>query len=365
MVTMKISARRMLVGLLFAIVAMVVAVMAFVAGYGYDGPVSDHFDGSCFYSAETGDHTFSDMVRWMWEMETVDWPQWVDDPKQPAPIARVGDGELRVTYVNHATMLIQIDGLNILTDPIWSNSAGPFGWLGPARVRAPGVEFDSLPRIDYVLISHDHWDHLDLPTLETIVARDHPKIITGLGVKPLLPEEGMEKAVELDWWQSHWAFDKLVCFTFVPARHQSGRWPFVGNKTLWGGFVIEGRSGDQVYFAGDTGYGAFLDTIHERFNRVRLAILPIGNYEKRWIMKSQHMNPDDAVQAHLLLGATRSVGMHYATFAEHPEQSIDAHERDLAAALTSNQVPLSEFRVLAFGEGMSVPPRAGRLTGGL
>jgi L-ascorbate metabolism protein UlaG (beta-lactamase superfamily) len=353
---MKLFGKRTLLGLAIAMAAVAVALMIFVAGYGYNGPVSDHFDGSVFVNTEPGDHTFSDMIKWMWEMKTIDWPEWIDDPHQPAPVARIGDGELRVTYINHATMLIQMDSLNILTDPVWSSCPGPFGLIGPRRVRAPGIELDSLPPIDYVLISHDHWDHLDFPTLETIVTRDHPKIITGLGVKSLLPDIAAQDAVELDWWQTSQSSSTVVALTFVPARHQSGRWPLVGDKTLWGGFVIESSSGDQVYFAGDTGYGAFLDKIHERYNHIRLAILPIGNYEKRWIMKSQHMNPDDAVRAHLLLGAGQSVGLHFSTFAEHPEQSIDAHENDLEEALKTNQVPSSQFLILKFGEGRDVPP---------
>ena len=353
---MRAARRRVIITLAVSGVALAAAVALFVGYYGYRGPVSDHFDGSHFYNAEPGDHTFSDMIKWMWEMKTVDWPEWVDDPKQPAPPARVSDGRLRVTYINHATVLLQTDGLNILTDPIWSRRAGPFGWLGPARVRAPGIPIDGLPPIDYILISHDHWDHLDLPTLETIVTRDHPTILTGLGVKSLLPDEVAQNAVELDWWQSTSPSNGGMVFTFVPARHQSGRWPLVENKTLWGGFIIESPSGDQVYYAGDTGYGSFLESIHARFNRIRLAVVPIGNYEKRWIMKSQHMNPDDAVPAHVLLRAGQSMGMHYATFAEHPEQTIDAHERDLAAALSEHSVQASEFWILKFGEGRDVPP---------
>ena len=127
------------------------------------------------------------------------------------------------------------------------------------------------------------------------------------------------------------------------------------DRTLWGGFVITSPTGEQVYFAGDTGYGTFLDSLRNRFSQVRLAILPIGNYEKRWFMKSQHMNPDDAVKVHQLLRATQSIGIHFATFAEHPEQSITAHETDLAQALEQHGVSPLQFRILKFGEGMDVP----------
>lgn len=318
----------------------------------YKGPPSDHFDGSSFFNKEP-DHTFMDMVKWLMEMETVEWPKWIDDPIQPKPVEQVKNGELRVTYINHATILIQMNGLNILTDPIFSFRAGPVSWLGVKRVRDPGVRLEDLPKIDYVLISHDHYDHLDLPSLKTITKKHQPKHLVGLGIKKRLLKNKIHNVEELDWWQTHTTASKDVTFTFVPARHDSGRNPFFKNKTLWGGFVIESPSG-QVYFAGDTGYGDFVEAIQNRFKRIRLAILPIGSYEKRWVMKPQHMNPDDAVLAHKLLGVQQSMGMHFGTFAEHPEQSIDAHEKDLAIALDKYNIPSSQFWVLQFGEGRDV-----------
>ncbi|UCD84646.1 MAG: MBL fold metallo-hydrolase [Deltaproteobacteria bacterium] len=319
----------------------------------YEGPSSDHFDGSKFFNNES-DHTFLDMIKWLWQMEIVEWPEWIEDPPQPKPLERIEKGGLRLTYVNHATVLIQIDGLNILTDPIWSFRAGPSLWLGTKRVRAPGVRMDELPSIHYILISHDHYDHLDLPTLRKIANSHHPIILAGLGTKSLLAESGIDNIIEMDWWQSYTAEDAGVKFTCVPARHGSGRWPFRENKTIWVGFIIEDLMGQQIYFAGDTAFGKFLNSIAERFGNIRLAILPIGNYEKRWFMKTQHMNPDDAVRAHILLGASQSVGIHFGTFAEHPEQAIDAHEKDLAEALEKYDIPPSRFWILKFGEGRDI-----------
>jgi L-ascorbate metabolism protein UlaG (beta-lactamase superfamily) len=316
--------------------------------------ISDHFDGSVYFNAEPG-HSFTDMVRWFWEMERVDWPDWVQDAPQPPPPERVyGDG-LRVTYINHATVLIQTEGINILTDPIWSTRAGPAPFIGTRRVRAPGVAFEDLPPIDYVLISHDHYDHLDIPTLERLKEAHDPVFVTGLAVGKLLAAYDIVSVVELDWWQSHRLGEGGVTCTFVPARHGSGRAPFRENGTLWGGFVIDSPGG-QVYFAGDTGYGEFINDVAARFGRIRLAILPIGNYEKRWFMKSQHLNPEDAVIAHRTLGAPMSIGIHFATFAEHPEQTIDAHEKDLTDALKRHGVPDCEFVIPRFGEGMDVRP---------
>jgi L-ascorbate metabolism protein UlaG (beta-lactamase superfamily) len=227
---------------------------------------------------------------------------------------------LRVTYINHATILIQMDGINILTDPIWSQRAGPASWFGVKRVRAPGVRFEQLPPIDYVLVSHDHYDHLDLPTVEKL-ARDHrPEFIVGLGVGRHLESCSTCRIIELDWWQAYQPAGLSMRVIFVPAQHGSGRAaPFTEGRTLWGGFVIDAPGG-QVYFAGDTGFGAFVNELAERFSRIRLAVLPIGNYEKRWFMKTQHMNPEDAILVHQLLRAGQSMGMHYATFREHPEQ---------------------------------------------
>jgi L-ascorbate metabolism protein UlaG (beta-lactamase superfamily) len=325
------------------------------AARGYEGRVSDHFDGSHFFNPDSGGHSFGDMVKWLWEMQTVSWPEWIDDPGQPSPPEIVASGKLRVTYVNHATVLIQIDSLNILTDPIWSMRAGPTSWLGTKRVRNPGITLERLPKVDVVLISHDHYDHLDMPSLERIVERDHPMILVGLGVEALLPDKWHDLVRGMDWWETHTCEGSGTVFTFVPARHSSGRFPFREDLTLWGGFMIESRTGDQVYFAGDTGFGRFLESMRNRFEQIRLAILPVGNYEKRWFMKDQHMSPDDAVQAMLLLGAHKCVGIHFSTFAEHPEQAIDAHDENLATALDKYRVPPSDFWLLKFGEGRDVP----------
>jgi L-ascorbate metabolism protein UlaG (beta-lactamase superfamily) len=214
------------------------------------------------------------------------------------------------------------------------------------------VKLADLPRIDCILISHDHYDHLDIRTLEDLARLHKPVILTGLGVGRRLAGLGHENVVELDWWQEY-AISPSVCITFVPARHTSGRTPLDKNETLWGGFVIQDPSGNILFF-GDTARGAFLEQIHKRWDRFRLALLPVGSYEKRWFMQSQHMNPDDAVLLHALLGVEQSVGIHFATFNEHPEQAVDAHEKDLKAALEQHHMPQGAFRLLKFGEAMDL-----------
>ena len=289
--------------------------------------ISDHFDGSRFFHREP-DYSFLDMLKWMWTMNPAQWPEWITDEKYPLPPEQVGKGELRVTYINHATLLIQVDGINILTDPIWAERSSMVSWAGPKRVRAPGVKMADLPRIDIILISHNHYDHLDLGTLEQLVKNNSPEILVGLGVKELLVAKGFAKITEMDWWQKHEASPNNLKITFVPSRHSSGRGIFDKNKTLWGSFVIETTAGN-IYFAGDTAYGNFLSDIKQRFGQFHLALLPIGAYEPRWFMKTQHMNPEDAVQAHKLLNIKQSIGMHFATFGGHNDEGIDAHEKDL------------------------------------
>ena len=315
----------------------------------YAGPVSDHYDGDAFYNTEA-DNGFLDHAKWLLSMDTVDWPVWIADAPQAPPVSAVhGDDSLRVTYVNHATVLIQAADLNILTDPIWSDRAGPFSLFGARRIRAPGVGFDELPRIDVVLISHDHYDHLDLPTLRRLVTRDHPVILAGLGVKARLASIESATVHELDWWQQYPLQRGNAKITFVPTRHGSGRSLFDTNTTLWGGFSIQLPAGN-VLFMGDTALGECVREIGDRFPGFRLAIWPIGNYEPRWFMKTQHMNPDDAVQAQRIVRATHGMGIHFATFEEHPEQTVDAHEKDLAIALKTHGLEKERFWLPAFGE---------------
>lgn len=355
----KIIYRRvkMLLKCLLYVVVIGILVVVFLIAKGriplYKGPVSEHFDGLHFHY-KNNSNSYASMVKWMWEMKTVEWPKWINDPKQAKPIEVVKDGELKVTYINHATMLIQMDGVNILTDPIWSDRAGPVSWLGTKRVRTPGVKLEDLPKIDIVLISHDHYDHLDLDTLEKLNTKYHPQIITGLGVKSILADIESSKVTELDWWGKYKLESHDIKINFVPAKHGSGRMLFGMGRSLWGGFVIESKNGN-VYFAGDTGYDDdFVNEIKSVFKKFRLTILPIGSYEKRWYMKSQHINPEDAVKIQTLFKSQQSVGCHYATFLEHPEQSIDAHEKDLKKALCKYNLSESSFWILKFGEGRYV-----------
>jgi L-ascorbate metabolism protein UlaG (beta-lactamase superfamily) len=253
-----------------------------------------------------------------------------------------------VTFIGHSTFLIQTALGNILTDPMYSQRAGPFNRFGPERVRQPAIRFDDLPPIAIVLLSHNHYDHCDLHTLAMLATKFDPLLITPLGNRRLVSSTGLQRIEELDWWQhSNLA---PVPITLTPALHFSARTPFDRNRVLWGGFVVE-ADGARIYFAGDTAYGPFFRDIGGRLGPLDLALIPIGAYEPRWFMKDIHVNPDEAVRAHKDLRATLSIGMHFGTFQLTPE-AIDAPLVALAAARTSHAVPDDHFRTLDFGASL-------------
>jgi L-ascorbate metabolism protein UlaG (beta-lactamase superfamily) len=255
--------------------------------------------------------------------------------------------------VNHSTFLIQMDGVNILTDPIWSDRASPVSFSGPRRFHPPGITFDDLPRIDLVLVTHNHYDHLDIPTLKKIALRDNPAVVTTLGNRALLRTQGFTQVAELDWWQQMPVSD-AVRITCVPAQHFSGRGLFDSYETLWAGFVLESAAG-AVFFAGDTGLGPHFKQIAERFKKIRLALLPIGAFKPEWFMSFGHLSPAAAVQAHFILNAQTSVAMHFGTFPLADDNQDDPVTM-LHAALAGADMNGTGFWVLGFGQGRDVPP---------
>ena len=276
------------------------------------------------------------------------WPSRVDVTVTRPPDR--GGAAAAVTFIGHATFLIQTAAGNVLTDPMYSTRAGPFNLLGPRRVRRPAVAFDQLPPISTVLLSHNHYDHCDLPTLRRLARRFDPLVVTPLGNAPLVRSAGIRRVEELDWWQQASATPMRVALT--PAQHFSARTPFDRNRALRGGFML-GVDGLRVYFAGDTAYAPFFRDIRERLGPIHLALLPIGAYEPRWFMQSVHMNPAEAVQAHLDLDAATSVAMHFGTF-QLTTEGIDDPPRALDEACQARHVPRSRFRTLDFGESMKL-----------
>ena len=271
------------------------------------------------------------------------WPAAIAvEPRQPPT---VHGNELAVSYIGHATFLIQANGTSILTDPVYADRASPVQFAGPRRVRAPGIRFDDLPTISIVLLSHNHYDHCDLRTLRALKDRFDPAFVTPLGNGRLLRSAGIEKVEELDWWDA--ATTTRVPIHLIPAQHFSARGPLDRNRALWGGFVLE-LAGKRICFAGDSGYGPHFAEIGRRLGPFDLTLLPIGAYEPRWFMKDIHMNPEEAVQAHLDLGSRHSIAMHYGVFQLTPE-AIDEPPARLAAALGARGVPATDFRTVAVG----------------
>jgi len=240
---------------------------------------SDHFDGKRFFNpAIDTDKTLRDFFRMLFGRRSApasSWPRQVDMPSFPPPPASVSDDDIAVTYIGHATVLLQFPGTNILTDPMFSERSGPLDWLGPRRVRKPGVALENLPPIHVVLLSHNHYDHMDLASLRRLRARWNPPIVTGLGNGAYLARKGVRGSIELDWWQACEPRAGLR-ITYVPAQHWSGRTPFDRRRTLWGGHVITSGAG-QVYFAGDTGYPGHLGEVRHRLGPPDIALLPIGS----------------------------------------------------------------------------------------
>jgi L-ascorbate metabolism protein UlaG (beta-lactamase superfamily) len=312
----------------------------------HEGPPSDHFDGSRFFnpSGAIGKGAL-EVLEWRLKGGAAQWPDAVPLAATAKPPERVLGKDLRVTFVGHATVLIQTAGLNILTDPIWSERAFAVSWAGPRRVTPPGIAFEDLPPIDLVLVSHNHYDHMDLPTLARLRAAHDPLVIAPLGNEHVLRDGDERMRVHtLDWWQHVSVKDVRV--HVAPVYHWSRRRLFDRNKALWGGFIVETPAGN-LYYGGDTGFwdGAYFREARERFGGFRLAVLPVGAYEPRWFMKDQHVNPAEAVSIHRLLGARTTLGVHLRTF-QLTDEAIDRPDAELAEALREQDVSPEHFFTL-------------------
>jgi L-ascorbate metabolism protein UlaG (beta-lactamase superfamily) len=335
------------------------------AGHGLQA--SDHYDGEFYFNPEPPPvaplpEQGQRRSRWGWIWRWLigpDWPQWSgvrDILPGPPPVGRVPEGSLVITPVGHATFLIQMDGLNILTDPIWSERCSPVSWAGPKRHRSPGLRFEELPPIDAVLISHNHYDHLDLSTLKGLADGGAPRAVVPLGNGELMSSAGIPRVDELDWWHSV-RLSPQVTVTLVPARHFSSRSLWDRNKTLWGGFVLSGPSGN-VFHAGDTGYGAHFREIARRFSPIRAALLPIAPYRPKQSKDALtlhyslvHMGPAEAIQAHLDLGAQVSLAAHYQVF-QLGADGFDDAVTELASLLEERPLKSEAFLMPPLGQAI-------------
>lgn len=309
---------------------------------------------------DSGNPNFWKLVKWKLTREKPEWPKLPKDKQattKPNIPKNNNDDQIMVTYINHSTTLIQMGGKNILTDPIWSSHAGPYGILGVKRSIYPGVEMEDLPNIDFILISHSHYDHLDLPSIELLVKKHRPLIITGLGVTRYIDycQEALENCYELKWWENLKTTNSEVSFNFVPAYHWSSRYLFDKNTSLWGGFVIESKK-DKVYFAGDTGFsdGEIFKQIKEKYGHISLSLLPIGAYKPDWFFSSMHTSPSEAVKIFKILGSSYAIPIHYDTF-ELTDDKYDDPLNDLKKALKEENILASKFIILSPGKTIEMP----------
>jgi L-ascorbate metabolism protein UlaG (beta-lactamase superfamily) len=323
----------------------------------YRGPVSDHFDGERFFNPgeqPSGDRrrfSFFRFLRFAFGMDRAPWPKRVEVERTVPPV-RVEGQEMRVTWIGHATVLVQTQGLNILTDPVWSERASPFGFMGPKRVTEPGVAFDDLPTIDLVLLSHNHYDHLDLATLERVWRRDRPLIVTPLGNDTILRTRGIE-AIAKDWGERVPVWPGIEVIV-ERVHHWGSRWGADRNRALWGGLTVT-LPGGNLFFAGDTGWGDGSWTRDIAANGPhRLALIPIGAYLPRELMQSSHVGPDQAVTVFREIGAAHGLGIHWGTFQLSEEGHAVPAEMLAREAEAAGLAP-GQFRTIATGESWMVP----------
>jgi len=290
-----------------------------VMGQTIPGDSSHYGSGDIFinpYVDEGNEPGFLQILKWFWERKSPD----TDDSTIAVTVSREtpnltqvfnpNDSLLQVTWIGHSTFLVQLDGVNFLTDPIFSERSSPIKWIGPKRMTPPAIPIDALPPVDFVLISHNHYDHLDLPTVHAL--GNNSKWFVPLGVKIFLESEGITNVEELDWW-SQVTIGRLKIFC-TPNQHFSGRTPFDRNECLWASWAIISPN-QRVWFAGDTGYNSFqFKEIGGKFGPFDLALIPIGAYDPEWIMRDHHVNPFEAVGVHTDVRSKFSIGMHWGTF---------------------------------------------------
>ncbi|MCG8310296.1 MAG: MBL fold metallo-hydrolase [Cytophagales bacterium] len=329
--------------LIFNVVGFVISVP------GYKGEVSDHFNGRVFINpGKVKAKGLKDIIRWAASRKRESWKELSVISQGKPPDSIFNDG-IKITFVNHSTFLIQMAGVNILTDPIWSQRTSPVRFAGPKRVRPPGILFEDLPAIDFVIISHNHYDHLDAPTMKKLILQHNPQVITPLGVGQFIESLGSKRVSDMDWWQTVEMLNglKISC---VPAQHFSGRGTNDRDATLWCGYVIT-LEGENIYFAGDTGYGGFFKEIRERYGDMKISFIPIGAYLPRWFMSPIHISPEEAVKVHRDVGSQTSIAMHFGTFPLADDGQFQP-VAELKKAIENSGIDKASFKII--NEGASI-----------
>ncbi len=314
----------------------------------YQGPVTENFNGTVFTDGRPVTKGLADVLKWQTSKRDREaFPESYPTPPKDRPPARVDS--VRVVHLGHASFLYQIGGLNLLIDPVYSLRASPLSFFGPRRVNDPGVAFDDLPRIDAVLITHNHYDHLDIETLARLHERDQPRMIMPLGNDTIVRARIPEARAEAHDWSARLPLSDGVSVTLTPSYHWSARGAFDRRMALWCSFVLEG-GGTRIFHIGDTGYhdGSLYRRLGAELGPFHLAVLPIGAYEPRWFMRDNHMNPEEAVQVMLSLRAEQALGHHWGTF-QLTDEGIERPPAALAAALAAAGLAEERFRAMRPG----------------
>lgn len=340
-------------GLAFTFVCLVVLIGFLLSGPKYKGPKTKHFDGKRFHNPSGRPaNGFKEASKYL-SSGTAMRGKWVKNyetsVRTEALPEKNQEGEILVSFVNHSTFLIQMGSKNILTDPVWSEKCSPFQFAGPGRMRPPGIEFDALPSIDLVLLSHNHYDHLDKPTVKRLVKEHNPTFIVPLGVDGLLHRWGVKqtKTIALDWDKS--VDIDSIKFTATSANHFSSRGLFDRDATLWCGFIIH-HQGLKCYYVGDTGYGDNFKEIGQKYGPMDLSLIPIGAYKPEWFMGPIHVTPVEAIQIHKDVKSKKSLAMHFGTF---PLASDDQEEPTDWLVKARVEANISEEEFLIPEEGVS------------
>jgi L-ascorbate metabolism protein UlaG (beta-lactamase superfamily) len=324
----------------------------------YNGPRSDHFNGTTFFvPGFSSDKKPVDLFRFISNRGArTQWPRSLANPPLVAPVAKRIEGHLlRVTQIGHATVLIQTQGLNILIDPVFSDRASPFAFAGPKRVNPPGLAIDALPKLDAILVTHNHYDHLDLASLSKLAAINPCRVLTPLGNDVIMRKHDPAIQAEAFDWDARVALSADAAVHFEPCYHWSARWINDRRMALWAAFVIE-TPGGNIYHIGDTGYakGEIFRAMRVKYGPFRLAILPIGAYEPRWFMHDHHINPEEAVAIFQDCGASFAMAHHWGTF-QLTYEAIDEPPKRLAIALERADILTEHFQVKRPGECFDVP----------
>ncbi len=335
--------------ILALLITLLLTYIGFSMFSSYNPPISDHSNGRRFHNLDPNikPKGVLDLIKWRLTAKHEKWPDVVLNEYSDTPPDRVYGDEIRISFIGHASFLIQTQGLNIITDPLYSERCSPFDSRGPKRVAEAGILFEKLPKIDIVLVSHNHYDHLDTATLARLVQHSHPEIITPLGNEHPINSSSKDANVKtLDWYENIEVANGIKVY-LEPAQHWSARGIFDRNKALWGTFIIDTPKG-QILFIGDSGYNkGMFENIGKKFPNIRLSLIPIGAYEPRWFMSPIHMNPEEAVKTHIDLGSQHSVASHFATF----QLTDEGYEKpEIALGLAKEKLDVKKFDALKIGQ---------------